>query len=126
MTENPGNDEDFEYRDYLGEAMADHAAGPVKKSKFMVGVLTFSLVYLLTLFAAIVWRFVAAADLTYSYFTLVTMLLTPIVGTAVFIVGFLRRYRYTLGKTVERAGLVIFGLGWVLFFLLMFLNPVTR
>jgi hypothetical protein len=91
----------------------------------MVGVLTFSLIYLLALIVAIVWQFAVAADLTSSYFTLVTMLLTPIVGTAVFIVGFLRRYRYTLGKTVERAGLVIFGLGWVLFFLLLFLNPLT-
>lgn len=113
-----------EYRDYMGEAMADHKAGPVKKSRFMTGTLIFAIVYLAGLIAVIAWRYVAPVDLTYAYFAMTTMFLTPFVGTAIFVIGFLRRYRYVLGKTVERTGIAIFILGWVAFALLL-MNPVS-
>jgi len=124
MSDHVVGDDLPEYRDYLGEALADHKAGPVKKSKFMNGVFFFALLYIAGLLATVLWRYIAPVDLMYAYFALTTMLLTPVVGTAVFVIGFLRRYRYVLGKTVERAGLAIFILGWVAFALLM-LNPVT-
>lgn len=123
MPENPVNDETPEYRDYLGEALADHKAGPIKKSKFLAGLLGFSVVYSIGLLITILWRIFGSVDLMYAYFSFTVLLPSPIVGTIVFVIGYLRRYRYLLGKTVERAGLAVFILGWVCIVVLA-VNPV--
>lgn len=125
MPDHPVTGDIPEYRDYMGEALSDHKAGPVKKSKFMTGTLVFALLYIAGLACAMLWRYLAPVDLTYAYFAMATMLLTPFIGTAIFVIGFLRRYRYVLGKTIERAGLVIFALGWIAFFLLL-TNPLPQ
>lgn len=124
MSEQPANEELPEYRDYLGEALSDHQAGPVKKSKFMVAVLCFAGLYLAGILGTIIWRYLGQVDLSYAYFAMTTTFMTPFVGSAIFIIGFLRRYRYKLGKTVERAGIAIFVLGWVSFAVLL-ISPVT-
>lgn len=125
MSDHPVTGDIPEYRDYMGEALSDHKAGPVKKSKFMTGTLVFALLYIAGLAGAMLWRYLAPVDLVYAYFAMTTMLLTPFIGTAIFVIGFLRRYRYVLGKTIERTGLVIFALGWIAFFLLL-ANPLPQ
>lgn len=98
--------------DIVEEALQDTKRGPVRTSKVLstmfFAAVAFGVLDLMVLLGSIFFGRLTLEDL--QALVIIT-LLTPAVGLFCFVFGYLRRYRFLLGKKVERAGLALLGIG---------------
>lgn len=98
---------EIEGHDSVKQALLDYEAGPVKKSLLMSSIFVLSIAWIVISLVVFTFQATTEYNALIAYTALSMATLSPVVGIFAFFVGYLRRYRYLLGKTIQRLGVGI-------------------
>ncbi|MBC9705302.1 MAG: hypothetical protein H9W81_10085 [Enterococcus sp.] len=95
--------------DIVEEALQDTKRGPIRPSRKLTTMVGLAFLWVVLDLAFLGYIFVSGLTLGALTTLMVFTFVAPTLGVTLFFLGYSRRYRFVLGKTVERSGLVVLG-----------------